>query len=155
MTTTTAETTTKLTRALNRGDRVRLPGGAIRTVSHVTPAGYLNHRNEPIQTVHYVEAPDGPSIAGTWSSTANTSAPMSEWTVVHDEDPRLYTLAREAQGFRSQAHLDAFYRSFDHGQTCEACQRPGPAAWVLDAWQPTRQQCPEGRRLFIESQEAK
>lgn len=59
------ETTTRCTDDLTPGDRIILPGGAIRTVSHITDAGYLNYRNERIRTVHYVERPDGPSIAGT------------------------------------------------------------------------------------------
>jgi len=66
---------------------------------------------------------------------------------------RRFTPERAAQGFRSQAELDAFYRYYDHTQTCVACQQPGPPAWVDDGWQPTRTQCPEGLRLFALSLE--
>lgn len=72
----------KRTDQLKPGDRVRLPGGAIRTVSHVTDSGYVNRHNRPIRTVHYVEPADGPSVRGTWGSTANTAADATVWETV-------------------------------------------------------------------------
>ena len=35
---------------------------------------------------------------------------------------REYTAERKQQGFRSQAHLDAWYAAYDHGNTCPDCQ---------------------------------
>ena len=62
---------------------------------------------------------------------------------------RIFDAARKAQGFRSQAHLGAFYAHFDHVQSCPACGQPGPAMWLEGSasWQPTATECPEGIRL--------
>lgn len=38
-------------------------------------------------------------------------------------NPRHYGQSRREQGFRSQAHLDAFYASLDHDETCTDCRR--------------------------------
>jgi hypothetical protein len=69
---------------------------------------------------------------------------------VSTDDRRTFTAARRAQGFRSQAHLDAFYASFDHGQTCTDC-RPGPPAILDDGMQPTVAPCPVAVALFVAS----
>jgi len=66
---------------------------------------------------------------------------------------RRFTQARREQGFRSQAHLDAFYVAYDHKQACGECGQPGPAAWLEGdaSWQPTERECAEGRRLEVAS----
>jgi hypothetical protein len=61
---------------------------------------------------------------------------------------RTCTAARQAQGFRSQAHLDAFLRYYDHVEGCAACQRPGEGVLLDDGWQPTRRECDTARELF-------
>lgn len=69
-------------------------------------------------------------------------------------DPgRVWDAQRKAQGFRSQAHLDAFYVHVDHERACSECGQPGPAAWLEGdaSWQPTSAQCATGRALFIAS----
>jgi hypothetical protein len=54
--------------------------------------------------------------------------------------------------FKSQAHLDAFYASYDHGKTCAECQRESSVWLEGDAsWQPVRLQCDEGKRLNVAS----
>jgi hypothetical protein len=71
-------------------------------------------------------------------------------------DPdRVFTLARMTQGFRDQAHLDAFYAYRDHVRECSAggnpdrCGQPGPAGETTDGgWQPSETICPAGRALL-------
>lgn len=63
---------------------------------------------------------------------------------------RILTAERRAQGFRDQAHLDAFYRHIDHVAVCPDCGQPGPAVPLDDGMQPTTTECPEGQRLFKE-----
>lgn len=62
---------------------------------------------------------------------------------------RVWDAGRKAQGFRSQAHLDAFYAAFDHVAACGECGKPGPAMWLEGSasWQPTETRCAEWRRL--------
>jgi hypothetical protein len=62
-------------------------------------------------------------------------------------DPRAFTPARREQGFRSQAHLDAFYRYYDHTKACVDCGQPGPGHDGPDGWQPTVTQCPIATEL--------
>lgn len=54
---------------------------------------------------------------------------------------RIFNKARRAQGFRSQAHLDAFYRHFDHIESCPECQKPGAGVLLDDGFQPTMNHC--------------
>jgi hypothetical protein len=63
------------------------------------------------------------------------------FTRTFDED-------RSAQGFVSQAHLDAFFAYRDHTTTCTACQTPGAPMILDDGMQSTRQECPAGTGLF-------
>ena len=56
---------------------------------------------------------------------------------------------RKRQGFRDQAHLDAFFRYLDHTKACPECQKPGPVAWLSDGPQPTRNECSTGIELYI------
>jgi hypothetical protein len=60
---------------------------------------------------------------------------------------RTLTPARRAQGFASQAHLDAFYAHLDHVRTCTTCG-PGPAVEVDDGLQPTMRECPAAVELY-------
>lgn len=60
---------------------------------------------------------------------------------------REFTPARQAQGFRSQAHLDAFYRHYDHTHACVDCGQPGPVYDAPDGPQPTVTVCPVGQAL--------
>jgi len=54
---------------------------------------------------------------------------------------RTFDAARKAQGFKSQAHLDAFMRYFDHTQDCPECQKPGRGILLDDGFQPTMNRC--------------
>lgn len=60
---------------------------------------------------------------------------------------RNFTQARKEQGFKSQAHLDAFFRYYDHTKACAECQKPGPGVWLDDGFQPTQNRCDEAKRL--------
>jgi histidinol phosphatase-like enzyme len=62
---------------------------------------------------------------------------------------RAFDAQRQAQGFRSQEHLDAFYVAYDHQKACSECGKPAPAMWLEGSasWQPTMTVCAEGRRL--------
>lgn len=62
--------------------------------------------------------------------------------------PRTFTTERAAQGFRDQAHLDAFFAHHDHVKACPVCSRVGGAMPLDDGMQPFMDECPEGRRLF-------
>jgi hypothetical protein len=67
-------------------------------------------------------------------------------------DPgRQFNKLRAEQGFRDQAHLDAFYAYHDHVQagpeTGCGCGTPGPGYDAPDGWQPTINICPDGRAL--------
>ncbi len=65
---------------------------------------------------------------------------------------RTLTKARRRQGFRSQEHLNAFYRYYDHDAECDTCGAPEADYWnEADAsWQPTTRICPTGRELRAE-----
>lgn len=60
---------------------------------------------------------------------------------------RTFNAARQAQGFRDQAHLDLFYAALDHARDCPACHARDGATLTDDGWQPTSGRCEEGRRL--------
>lgn len=60
---------------------------------------------------------------------------------------RDFNETRRKQGFRSQAHLDAFYAHFDHTESCTACQQPGPGVLLDDGFQPTMNRCNVAREL--------
>lgn len=64
-----------------------------------------------------------------------------------NEPGRVFDAGRKAQGFKSQAHLDAFYRAYDHSSSCAACKALDGYALLDDGYQPTSGRCPEGRRL--------
>ncbi len=65
-----------------------------------------------------------------------------------ETDPkRVLTQSRINQGFVSQEHLDAFYRSFDHAESCDECKRPGEPMILSDGAQPTTVVCPVGQKL--------
>jgi hypothetical protein len=54
---------------------------------------------------------------------------------------RSLTPARRAQGFVSQAHLDAVYAHLDHVRDCATCQTPGAPMPLDDGLQPTSAPC--------------
>ena len=64
---------------------------------------------------------------------------------------RTFDEARRLQGFKSQAHLDAFYRSYDHKKSCPVCSKVGGNVAVFDGMQPYMKSCEEGQRLELES----
>jgi hypothetical protein len=64
------------------------------------------------------------------------------------EFTRTFNAARREQGFKSQAHLDAFYAAYDHEKACAACQRPGTPYETTDGGlMATSARCEEGKRL--------
>lgn len=72
---------------------------------------------------------------------------MTEKTATEIER-RAFTPARKAQGFKSQAHLDAFYRYYDHTQTCPNCNKPGAPYLTTDGGEMTTlTRCAEAHRL--------
>lgn len=60
---------------------------------------------------------------------------------------RAFDTARQAQGFRSQAHLDAFFAYFDHTTGCKACAARDGFVLLDDGPQPTSGRCDEARQL--------
>lgn len=67
---------------------------------------------------------------------------------------RIFDEGRKRQGFTSQAHLDAFYRYYDHTQQCDECQQPGEPAPIDDGYQPTRRVCDVAKQLFRDCHDA-
>ena len=63
---------------------------------------------------------------------------------------RVFDEARKSQGFKSQAHLDAFFRIMDHKDGCAVCQSRGPMVECFGDMQPTMQECDEAKRLWRE-----
>jgi len=53
---------------------------------------------------------------------------------------RTFTEERQAQGFTSQAHLDAWFASYDHVKDCPSCGLPA-GTWLSDGWQPAETRC--------------
>lgn len=73
-----------------------------------------------------------------------------QWAEQVNEESRQrsFTEKREAQGFKSQAHLDAFYAYYDHAYGgCNDCGQESGGAWIDDCFQPAIKICAEGRRL--------
>lgn len=60
---------------------------------------------------------------------------------------RTFNEQRREQGFKSQAHLDAFFRYYDHTQACAECQKASKPVWVDDCFQPTQNRCAEALTL--------
>jgi hypothetical protein len=61
---------------------------------------------------------------------------------------RTFDAGRKAQGFTSQAHLDAFFASFDHVKSCADCHALNGYALLDDGLQPTQGECREAKRLL-------
>lgn len=57
---------------------------------------------------------------------------------------RTFDAARHAQGFRSQAHLDAFFAGYDHARACPVCSS---IAGYTDEGQPYHGRCDTAREL--------
>lgn len=66
---------------------------------------------------------------------------------------RQFDAARQAQGFRSQAHLDAFYAAMDHVAGCPACKALDGYVELDDGMQPTDGRCPVALRLDVATSE--
>ena len=54
---------------------------------------------------------------------------------------RTFDAARKAQGFKSQAHLDAFFAAYDHNNSCTSCRQRDGHALLDDGYQPTVGSC--------------
>jgi hypothetical protein len=54
---------------------------------------------------------------------------------------RNFDAARKAQGFRSQAHLDAFFAASDHIASCANCKARDGYVLFDDGYQPTSGRC--------------
>jgi len=63
---------------------------------------------------------------------------------------RTFDAARKAQGFKSQAQLDAFYAEYDHTNTCAACRALDSYVLLDDGYQPTKGACAVAKQLYIE-----
>lgn len=64
-----------------------------------------------------------------------------------DQFGRAFNAARQAQGFRDQAHLDAFYAHFDHVKGCSDCHEG--SVLMDDGWQGVLVECAEAQRLYL------
>lgn len=62
---------------------------------------------------------------------------------------RLFTQSRRDQGFKSQAHLDAFFAHYDHTKACGECG-PGRAVPLDDGMQPTFRECDAALSLYLD-----
>ena len=63
-------------------------------------------------------------------------------------EKRVFTQGRKEQGFKSQEHLDAFHRYYDHTKACAKCQKPGPGVELDDGIQPTLNRCVVAQDLY-------
>ena len=61
---------------------------------------------------------------------------------------RIFDAARQQQGFRSQAQLDAFYAYYDHVKTCPDCKALNGYVLLDDGYQPTGGECPQAKALY-------
>lgn len=61
---------------------------------------------------------------------------------------RKFNEGRRVQGFRSQAHLDAFYRHYDHVKGCTDCTERNSYVDLSDGVQPTQGECPHAQALY-------
>lgn len=61
---------------------------------------------------------------GEWAEQTNERLRQTDFN-------RAFNAKRQAQGFKSQAHLDAFYAYYDHayGQ-CDECGSIAGGAWI-------------------------
>ena len=62
---------------------------------------------------------------------------------------RDFNVARQSQGFKSQADLDAFFAYIDHTEQCPECQKPGKGVLVDDGYQPTANRCDRANELWV------
>lgn len=61
---------------------------------------------------------------------------------------RLFDDGRKRQGVRDQAHLDAFFRCYDHKTACPVCSTIGGAVPLDDGMQPIMGECETGLKLY-------
>ena len=66
----------------------------------------------------------------------------------HTMRRRVFNTARQQQGFKSQAQLDAFYAHYDHVEACHACKALDGYVLLSDGYQPTMGECQEAQRLY-------
>lgn len=64
---------------------------------------------------------------------------------------RTFNQSRKEQGFKNQAHLDAFFRAYDHDKECPVCSKIAGYGQVDDGVQPYMGQCSTGLKLYHES----
>ena len=61
---------------------------------------------------------------------------------------RTFDAARKAQGFESQAHLDAFFAHYDHMKGCADCKALDGDMFLSDnSRQPFLGECPAAKNL--------
>lgn len=60
---------------------------------------------------------------------------------------RNFTETRKNQGFKSQAHLDAFFTVYDHTSKCEVCTKIAGYIDIGDGMQPYAARCEIGTAL--------
>ena len=72
-------------------------------------------------------------------------------SAAEDAASRTMNASRRNQGFRTQAHLDAFFRFYDHHRACGVCSSVAGHFELDDGMQPYERRCAEGRRLENES----
>lgn len=60
---------------------------------------------------------------------------------------REFNEARQKQGFKSQAQLDAFYAAYDHNKSCADCRKLDGHALLDDGYQPTVGSCATHKKL--------
>lgn len=65
------------------------------------------------------------------------------------EFSRTFNQARKEQGFRSQAHLDAFFTHYDHQKGCAVCQNVGEIPDGQGGYYLVGGDCAEEKRLHI------
>jgi len=65
------------------------------------------------------------------------------------EYDRVFNDARKAQGFLSQAHLDAFFAHYDHMRKCNDCNALDGFVLLDDGKQPYMGECAIAKRLYL------
>lgn len=69
---------------------------------------------------------------------------MTNSPIAHN---RTFDATRQAHGFRSQAHLDAFLALHDHTTSCKECAARDGYVVLDDGIQPTSGRCPAAQQL--------
>lgn len=61
---------------------------------------------------------------------------------------RQFDQHRKAQGFSSQAQLDAFFAHYDHVSNCADCAKLDGYVLLSDGYQPTQGECESAQALY-------